>query len=990
MLLPAPKGISPRPSSALQDYGEALNAIQAAATKVGSIDSEAKRISRTERILRLAERLNSTRSDVWLQSKTDFGVHDPTKKGLGTVFQSRDTELAALLHELARAGDDAARARALAGISKFFDKYPRDRRKALIDPHRLPWQSPPAKVRKPITTDHDFINLFANRTAPAFATQKEARRKSAPAVAGPDDLAESSDVQLTPQIRQQASQLGNSPLAIYNWVRNNVDFVPTYGSIQGSEATFEKLRGNSFDTASLLIALLRSSNIPARYRYGTVEVPIDQAENWLGGLTNAQAALDLLAQGGIPSAPVIAGGAVVAIQFEHVWVEAKLPFFPSRGATSGGIATWVPLDASFKLYDMSAGIDLQDQVPFDGAAALSAVGSGVTANSAEGSVSGISFELAQSQLNSYLAQVKSYVASSTQNSSPGSIFGNRQIRPVNATTLPGTLSLKRVASAGEFAQIPAALRHQFQFSIYASPEDRDSDSPLVAFRSDLPSLAGKRVGIWFIPATAADASAFASLVPPPDATGQISTAQLPSAIPSTINVVPQIRVDGVVLSTGPAVPIGTELPSRGGFTTHDLSGWDLTNDDSIVGGQASALGLSIQGLSQAQLSALQSDMQAMSDRVDVGNYAGVTDEQLVGNSLQAVIWSYFANAESAARVSSITSNVVNLEWLSYGLFHARLEPTKLFGVVITGAQFAGGLLDVGHLSWLRVSKSNNAREFAAYGAFHAVQASAFEHSVLESLIRTDACRFMFDAPSSLPLCPDEAVSAAKALTIAAIQGQKIYQITASNVSALQSIDLSDQAKEDIRNAALAGKVATVHANRITVGRWTGSGYAIADPQTGAGAYIIEGGANGAALDDDALKGLEALADLVVAPAYASGPDTDKKDHDDHMSLFLEKLSEFLEHVLKDPILKAALKTISKAFGLLDAVKIWNTCSGSDAAAELTWWAIMMVIQAALVAGAGALGGFYAAFIVSALYDYYVMEPSTHDSLTICKMSGAGG
>jgi len=90
-------------------------------------------------------------------------------------------------------------------------------------------------------------------------------------------------------------------VVIYNWVRNNIQFVPSYGSIQGSDMTLQTKRGNSFDTASLLIALLRAANVPARYVYGTIEVPADKAMNWVGGVTVPQAAQNLMGQGGIPN-----------------------------------------------------------------------------------------------------------------------------------------------------------------------------------------------------------------------------------------------------------------------------------------------------------------------------------------------------------------------------------------------------------------------------------------------------------------------------------------------------------------------------------------------------------------------------------------------------------------------------------------------------------------------------------------------------------------
>ena len=58
---------------------------------------------------------------------------------------------------------------------------------------------------------------------------------------------------------------------------------------------------------------------------------------------------------------------------------------------------------------------------------------------------------------------------------------------------------------------------------------------------------------------------------------------------------------------------------------------------------------------------------------------------------------------------------------------------------------------------------------------------------------------------------------------------------------------SEIAMSEIQNALAAGKEVTVHQSPITQSGWTGSGYIITGPATGAGAYKISGGANGAAL-----------------------------------------------------------------------------------------------------------------------------------------------
>jgi transglutaminase-like putative cysteine protease len=74
-----------------------------------------------------------------------------------------------------------------------------------------------------------------------------------------DDLAETIEVQFTPAIQAKAAELNHNPTKIYNWVRNNIEYVPTYGSIQGADYCLQTKQCNDMDTASLLIALLRKA-----------------------------------------------------------------------------------------------------------------------------------------------------------------------------------------------------------------------------------------------------------------------------------------------------------------------------------------------------------------------------------------------------------------------------------------------------------------------------------------------------------------------------------------------------------------------------------------------------------------------------------------------------------------------------------------------------------------------------------------------------------
>src|SRR5581483_2453069 len=98
----------------------------------------------------------------------------------------------------------------------------------------------------------------------------------------PAYLAETTEVVLTDAIKAKAQELEYNPVKIYHWVRNHVEWLPTWGATQDADVTLGSQRGNAFDIASLLIALLRASGIPARYVHGTIEVPADKFKNWAG------------------------------------------------------------------------------------------------------------------------------------------------------------------------------------------------------------------------------------------------------------------------------------------------------------------------------------------------------------------------------------------------------------------------------------------------------------------------------------------------------------------------------------------------------------------------------------------------------------------------------------------------------------------------------------------------------------------------------------
>lgn len=172
---------------------------------------------------------------------------------------------------------------------------------------------------------------------------------------------------------------------------------------------------------------------------------------------------------------------------------------------------------------------------------------------------------------------------------------------------------------------------------------------------------------------------------------------------------------------------------------------------------------------------------------------------------------------------------------SFGSFTVKLRPHIVFGIP-RAVSFSGLELDIPRLDSIVVSKANDCTAQVAYALQSGLRQSAFEAVIPEQL---------FIGPQD----PGTAVSAVKALALANSQGQRLYSITADNVgSVLPQLTVDADVAADIEQAVATGKQVVISQAAVTVGRWTGVGYILLDPETGAGAYLISGGANGGFFD----------------------------------------------------------------------------------------------------------------------------------------------
>ncbi|MBI3480406.1 MAG: type IV secretion protein Rhs, partial [Nitrosomonadales bacterium] len=363
-------------------------------------------------------------------------------------------------------------------------------------------------------------------------------------------LAATQDVQITQEIRDLAASLNYSPAKIYQYIYQNIRFEPYYGSLKGSVGTLYAKAGSATDQASLLIALLRASNIPARFVKGQIQF-LDptpdalggRAARWVGAKSYAGAAA-ILATGRNPGAAALtnASGQATGITLTHVWVEACVPYSHYRGTqqdTTG--SRWIPLDASFKDIGYQAGIATNVAFDYTGylAKRTNALADEYYANQVLPTIQAAG--VAPYNTNNTLADVP-YTGTLnplTVDVLPASTpYDVSAFLPWAGTTLP------------EIADLPDSHRYKLNITV-----SQGAGTQLLSATLSMPQTALSRVTLSFQGVTAADQTALAAW----QNDGTLTSAT-PSPTPcNVISVVPVLKgpingVEGATIATGPSLP----------------------------------------------------------------------------------------------------------------------------------------------------------------------------------------------------------------------------------------------------------------------------------------------------------------------------------------------------------------------------------------------------------------------------------------------------
>ena len=700
-----------------------------------------------------------------------------------------------------------------------------------LDPNNLPFRQPKVQKREPRMKKEEFERDL-KKDKNAWRSEKRIMVASTGSLAGllpSEDLAETIEVQFTPEIKAKALELGNNPVKIYEWVRNNIEFVPTWGSIQGAQMTLFTKQGNAIDTSSLLIALLRASGVHARYVTGTVELPIEKIMNWTGGFSDSQTALDFMASGGVPVKAGMSGGRISKAFFEHVWVEAYIDYIPSRGAkhVQGKEDTWIKLDPSYKQYAYAQGVDIKSAVPFDDQALLMQIQSTTTINEAEGYITGINSTLIQQTMEDYQARVQRFIQQNNPAAAIGEIFGKKEVVKQAYPYLLGTLPYRGVIRGVTYSELPDILRHKITFTVRKNHLD---EVPIVLTRS-LPEVAGKKITLSYVPATPQDEAVISSYLPQPHADRTpIQSSEFPASLPAyLINVKPELRFDEQLVASGAAIGLGTT-------ESFDMTFYDPVTGESIIqntidAGTYQAIALNLSRISQDEMLVSKTKLETTKAQLETEDFSGLSAGEMLGDLLYCVALTYLAEVGVAKSIAERNMGVRAVTLPSETIFASTVNTSYVWGIPRTISR--GGLvMDADRiLSFVR-ALDGDLKRAKQYVLLSGMQSSALEHAVPEQFVSTTDTVV-------------EGISAVKALKLANDEGIPLYSVTQTNIAnVLPQLQLKEQDKQDIKDLVGAGKEVIISKTNITYRGWTGCGYIALDPETGAGGYMISGGLSG--------------------------------------------------------------------------------------------------------------------------------------------------
>ena len=628
--------------------------------------------------------------------------------------------------------------------------------------------------------------------------------------------------QVTPEIQALADKLGHDPLNLYNYVHDHIRTTLYYGSAKGADGTLQEMAGNDADQASLLVALLRASGVPARYEYANVTLTGEQVRSMLGFET-AQAAVDALAYVGyrvkyevkpvattLPDGTQVTQEQVALVHMERVFVRAYVPYGDYRGTGPGtGRHIWVRLDPAVKRTVSHRTANLRGLHDLDQQAYLSKLETE---------------EPEQVWEDGLLAAAKQKNVCTTLASglwAPTPVKEHFQLLPAEH---PGHVDSTLMV----FDAMPQSLQQRVTVTVPGGTRT----VPAV-------DLYGQALHLTFPGATAADRTAIGD--------------DITKVKPYLVQVKPTVTVGGTTWLTGDATTPGTAMDL--GVTLRLPAGVLVPVHHHLTAGGVFVVRLSTGTMPLGRVAGADKALEKL------GTAAGRDAKDL--GRLDAVVTRYIHNVETSAEHAYGLERYATVKDMVEAMGGRPVQAQYLYGLPVSLTRGAY-TLDVARESSSPLAVDGDASQRVKLGELIGLEGSDLEHRSMEEVL------------------DGTAVSAVRTIELAYSQGIPVETITsadAANIGSLVGYD--DGTLAEMRNGVAAGETLTAPARTVDYGGFTGiEGYTLVDPQTGDGLYRLGASLNGAKSKPGARQGTGGACQCGGGPPDVPGPSTGRLSNGD--------------------------------------------------------------------------------------------------------------
>ena len=355
------------------------------------------------------------------------------------------------------------------------------------------------------------------------------------------------------EIATLAASLKCDPDLIFEYVYNNIEYEPLFGSNKGPLGALLDQRGNDIDQAQLFVALLEAAGFSPsqmQYEYGYIRLMGTQGSGWLGVKDDAVSIFNLINQGGIPHANWSANpdGTLAHFDVAHVWVQLLIN------------GTSYAFDPSFKQHTVVAGLSnlatvlgyTQNQLLTDAGGTIDSV-----------SISNVNRSNIRNDLAAYAANLVAYIKSNNPTWTVNDVAGGKIIQyltgsPLRQTALP-YLSPSQPSGFPQNwgAAVPNAYRTCFTISMPGVAPTSCTSPPsaqTVVLYSD--QTYGHRITLFSVPSSGGNyvPTLLIDGVPPPN--GQNTGTPRGFGAPWTVNVAITHPYNGANQSDGMTISAG--------------------------------------------------------------------------------------------------------------------------------------------------------------------------------------------------------------------------------------------------------------------------------------------------------------------------------------------------------------------------------------------------------------------------------------------------